>query len=351
MLLDLPHDDELYQALLTRDASYEGRVWVGVASTGIFCRMTCPARKPLRENCSFYTSIGACIEAGFRSCKRCHPMGPAAKSDPMIARLLDALNAAPDRIWRQGDIERMGYDASTVRRSFKRHFGITFLEMARQTRLRMGFETLSAGDRVIDAQIDAGFDSASAFRTAFAKLLGVTPGALNADAWLKADWLRTPLGDMIAVTDKTHLHLLEFTERKALPTELAKLQRVVSGGIGIGRTGVTDQIEAELGAFFDGRIAAFKTPLALHGNDFTKQVWRALIEIPAGETRSYGGLAADIGRPEASRAVARANGANQIALVIPCHRVLGADGSLTGYGGGLWRKQKLLEIEAMYRGA
>lgn len=130
MLLDLPDDDALYQALLDRDASYEGRVWVCVASTGIFCRLTCPARKPLRQNCSFQTSIGACIEAGFRPCKRCHPMGPAAKSDPMIATLLDALNAEPDRVWRQGDVTAMGFDASTVRRSFKRHFGITFLEMA-----------------------------------------------------------------------------------------------------------------------------------------------------------------------------------------------------------------------------
>lgn len=349
MLFDLPHEDVLYEALLSRDASFEGRAWVCVASTGIFCRLTCPARKPLRENCTFHDSIGACIETGFRPCKRCHPLGPAAQSDPMIATLLGALNDRPEYIWRQGDVERLGFDASTVRRSFKRHFGMTFLEMARQTRLRLGFETLSTGDKVINAQVDAGFESPSAFRNAFAKLLGITPGALCANAWLKAEWLRTPLGDMIAVADKTHLHLLEFTDRKALPTELNKLQKAVSGGIGIGRTEITNRIETELAAYFEGRSSRFDTPLALHGTGFTQDVWRALIDIPAGQTRSYGQLAKDMGRPTASRAVARANGSNQIALVIPCHRVIGADGSLTGYGGGLWRKQRLLEIEAQFR--
>ncbi|MEH6631467.1 MAG: trifunctional transcriptional activator/DNA repair protein Ada/methylated-DNA--[protein]-cysteine S-methyltransferase [Halopseudomonas aestusnigri] len=351
MLFNLPDHTTLYTALLERDPAYDGRAFVGVSSTGVFCRLTCPARKPKSENCHFYDTISECIEAGFRPCKRCHPLVPSAENDPAIQTLVTALESNPAYKWSEGDIIKRGFDPSTVRRSFKRQFGITFLEMARLSRIRDGFETLSSRGRVIDAQLDAGFSSPSAFRTAFAKLLGTTPTSFTADglnktdAFLKADWIDTPLGAMVAVSDKSALHLLEFADRKALPTELKKLRQQVRGDLGIGRYGPTDQIEAELSDFFAGNSDRFDVPLALHGTGFTKDVWHALREIPVGETRSYSDIARSIGNPAATRAVARANGANQIAIVIPCHRVIGADGSLTGYGGGLWRKQKLIDLE------
>ena len=345
MLFDLPDHGVLYDALVSRDHAFDGRAFVGVSSTGIFCRLTCPARKPKTENCQFFSTIGECIEAGFRACKRCHPLAPAAETDPAVQKLLKLLEEDTTRRWSEGDVQRLGFDPSTIRRSFKKHFGITFLEMARQARLRDGFTTLQDGGKVIEAQLDAGFSSPAAFRTAFARLLGVAPSAFGKDALLKADWIDTPLGAMIAVCDKSSLHLLEFADRKALPTELRKLQKLAHDDIGLGRTEITDQIEAELSSFFAIKNEAFKTKLALHGSVFTRDVWHALRNIPAGETRSYGELARIIGKPAAVRAVARANGANQIAIVIPCHRVIGADGSLTGYGGGLWRKQKLIDLE------
>lgn len=346
-------DDQLYQALLDRDPTFDGRVFVAVKSTGIFCRLTCPARKPLRQNCSFLPTVGACIEAGFRPCKRCHPMHPEAECDPAITKLMTALEEDPARIWREQDIVTLGLDPSTVRRAFKRQFGMTFLEMARLSRLRDGFDALANGDRVIDAQQEAGFASPDAFRKAFARHLGLGPSDFckenEGPALLRADWFDTPLGPMIAVSSKSHLHLLEFSNRKALPKELKKLWQDVKGSLGFGRYGPTDQVEAELAGYFAGKRSSFAVPLALHGTDFTRDVWRALQEIPAGEVRSYSQLAKEIGRPEATRAVARANGANQIAILIPCHRILGADGSLTGYGGGLWRKQKLIELEQVFR--
>jgi len=348
MLFKLPDDDALYTALCERDPRYDGRVYVAVHSTGIFCRLTCPARKPRRENCRFMETVVECLEAGYRACKRCKPLGAGNQLDPVVADLLGALEAEPQRRWSEGDIARRGHDPSTVRRNFKRLYGVTFLEMARMRRLSEGFMALRDGDRVIDAQLDAGFDSASGFREAFARLLGVSPGKFCGDEFLKADWIDTPLGPLVAVCDASRLHLLEFVDRKALPAELARLEKATSGGIGIGRTPVTDQAEAELARFFAGESAVFTTPLALHGSDFTQAVWRALQKIPAGETRSYGALARELGRPGSSRAVARANGANQIALMIPCHRVIGADGSLTGYGGGLWRKEKLIALERSY---
>ena len=349
MLMTRPSFDTLYEALLQRDPSFDGRVFVGVSSTGIFCRLTCPARKPKRENCTFYDTVGECIEAGFRPCKRCKPTTPEASADPVVRALIEALEKRPGYRWGEPDLIRMGHDPSTVRRAFKRHFGMTFLEMARQRRLQEGFSTLAGGGKVIDAQITAGFESPSAFREAFTKILGQAPGTFSQDPLLMADWITSPLGPLIAVTDSNQLHLLEFLDRKALPAEFKKLQTFAKGRIGFGRTEVTDQIQEELARFFDGQNGVFETKLALHGSAFTRDVWRELLKIPAGDTRSYSDLAKTLGRPEAVRAVARANGANQIAVVVPCHRVLGADGSLTGYGGGLWRKQRLIELEQSYR--
>lgn len=348
MLFQLPDHDTLYQALLDRDPGFDGRAYVGVASTGVFCRLTCPARKPKFENCRFFDTVAACLEAGFRPCRRCRPLAPAAEADGAIQALLAAMERDPARRWTEGDVVAMGLDPSTVRRSFKRHFGMTFLEMARLSRLRAGFEALSAGGRVIDAQFDAGFESPSAFRAAFARLLGQKPSAFTGKELLKADWIETPIGAMVAVSDKATLHLLEFVDRKALPRELARLRAAARGELGIGRHPPTDQAERELGAYFRGEGAAFSVPLTLYGTPFARRVWRALREIPAGETRSYADIARAIGEPTAIRAVARANGANQIALIIPCHRVIGADGSLTGYGGGLWRKQRLIELEGRF---
>jgi AraC family transcriptional regulator, regulatory protein of adaptative response / methylated-DNA-[protein]-cysteine methyltransferase len=347
MMFSLPDPDRLYQALLARDAAFDGRAFVCVASTGIFCRLTCPAPKPKRENCSFEAEAATCVARGFRPCKRCHPLGAA---EPVVLDLLTELQAEPGRRWREADLVARGLDPSTLRRAFRRAFGTTFLEMARAARLRAGFGALKAGGRVIEAQLDAGFDSASGFRAAFARLLGRAPGSFTGREMLKADWLDTPLGPMIAVCDARALHLLEFVGRPALKAELGRLAALVKGDLGIGRTAVTEAVEGALRRYFAGESARFEVPLVLHGSDFTRAVWDALRRIPAGETRSYSEIARAIGRPEAVRAVARANGANQIAILIPCHRVIGADGALTGYGGGLWRKEKLIALERRYAG-
>ena len=203
---------------------------------------------------------------------------------------------------------------------------------------------------MIEAQLDAGFDSPAAFRTSFAAMLGVAPSAMQADAMLRADFIDTPLGPMIAVADRHALRMLEFPERKALATQLKRIFTDAKGNVGFGRFDIHDRVAAQLDAYFTGRNASFDVPLARsYGTAFQRQVWDALRQIPAGETRSYSQLATAIGNPTAVRAVAAANGANQIALIIPCHRVIGADGTLTGYAGGLWRKQKLIEIEAQFR--
>ncbi|MGI3168609.1 bifunctional transcriptional activator/DNA repair enzyme AdaA [Pseudooceanicola sp. C21-150M6] len=349
--LDIPRT--CYQAFFdpaTREDMHD-RLWVGVTSTGIFCRPGCPARQPKFENCQWFGSVQHCVEAGFRPCKRCHPL-EARGADPIVAALMAELQADPARRWTESDLVAMGHDPSTIRRAFKRAIGMTFLDLARMRRLQAGFSQLGRGGRVIDAQLEAGFDSGSGFRDAFARLMGTSPETLaraGAEALLRADWIETSLGPLIVVADDRSLHLLEFADRPALPRELARLRAAVKGRLGIGRTAPMDQAAAELDAYLAGRSPRFDTPLTLHGTPFTRAVWQALRQIPAGDTISYSTLARRLNRPEATRAVARANGANQIAVLIPCHRVIGADGSLTGYGGGLWRKEKLLAIEGSYR--
>lgn len=345
MLFKRPTHDQLYAALVAKDASYDGFQYVCVTSTQIFCRFSCNARKPRQENCQFQDTIAACLEGGFRPCKRCQPMLAYGTQDSVTKTLLEQMDADPLRRWAESDIIALGYDPSTVRRTFKRRFGMSFLEIARLRRASHGAQAVISGNAVIDAQLDAGYDSGSGFRTAITQLFGAAPAKLKDRHLLKADWIETPIGPMLAVVDDHALHLLEFADRPALPAELHRLKTRNSSGIALGRTAITDDITAELDSYFQGHIQPFRTRLATCGTEFERSVWQALRSIPAGQTQSYSQIAASLDRPSAVRAVARANGTNQIAIVIPCHRVIGADGSLTGYGGGLWRKQWLLKHE------
>lgn len=348
MLFPFPDDETLYRALIDRDPSFEGRAFVGVSTTGVFCCLGCPAKKPKRENCQFFETAAACLKAGYRACKRCHPLRPGLAADPLVRSLMDELEAEPGKRWTESMVRERGHDPATVRRIFRRHFGTTFLDLARLYRQREGFRAISESAPEIKAQFDAGFDSSSDLQAALVRLLGQPPPELARGEGLWCDWIQTPLGAMISVADQERLHLLEFADRRALPTELRKLQRFARGRIGIGRPDPIESVSGELKSFFEGQSACFQTPLALHGTAFARSVWEELQQIPAGETRSYRDLAYALGRPSAVRAVANANGQNQIAILIPCHRVIGADGSMVGYGGGLWRKQKLIQLEKGY---
>lgn len=345
MTLLLSNADALYDALIRKDRSYDGHIFVCVTSTKIFCRLSCSARKPLRKNVFFCDNIAACFEQGYRACKICHPMETGQYIDPIYRDLMARLEAAPAHIWSEGDILALNLDPSTVRRVFKRQIGMTFLSLARLRRASLGLKALSSGAPVIEAQLDAGYESSSGFRDAIHRLLDTPPEELKGRHLLKATWIETPIGHMLAVCDQHALHLLEFYDRKGLPNELKKLQKYTSSSIDFERTAMMDQVEAQLAAYFCGTSCQFTMPLAAPKGGFAPIVWQALQQIPAGEIRSYSDLAKALDKPTYMRAVARANGQNQIAIIIPCHRVIGADGSLTGYAGGLWRKDWLLRHE------
>lgn len=337
-------DDRLYQALLEKDLAYEGFAYVGVTSTGIYCRLSCTARKPKRENTVFFQDIMAAEAAGFRACLRCHPKRETEQVPKAIATLKDQVINHPDGAYRQADLKAKGFDPSTLRRAFQKAYGQTFSQFVRTQRLGRAMKLLSQSGDVVDAQIEAGYESASGFRDAITRLIGETPSRLDLSRLLTAGWLDTPLGSMVAVVDQDGVYLLEFYDRKALPTEIKTLLKT-TGPIAFGPHAMLDRTQAALNLYFKGEDLRLDLPILMGGTAFQRHVWEKLLEIPVGETRSYGQLANWVGNAGASRAVARANGANPLCLIVPCHRVIGADGSLTGYGGKLWRKQWLLEHE------
>jgi AraC family transcriptional regulator of adaptative response/methylated-DNA-[protein]-cysteine methyltransferase len=341
--------DACYAALLGRDADYDGIFYVGVKTTGIFCRPTCPARKPKLENCEFFADAQSALLASYRPCARCRPLSHPNETSDVVRRLVEAVEREPHRRWRDADFDTLAVHASTARRQFQKRFGMTFVEYARARRLGSAFKAIRSGERVIDAQLAAGFESPSGFRDAFTRIMGAPPA--RSSRALSAAWLDTPLGPMTAIADEHALHLLEFVDRRGLEREIERLRWRQKAGIAPGWTAPIEQIERELAAYFAGRSLEFATPLARAGSPFQNEVWDALLTIPPGETRSYAELARVVGRPSAVRAVGAANGANQLAIVIPCHRVIDSNGGLCGYGGGMPRKRWLLEHEHRARRA
>ncbi len=339
------HKRIFYQALLDKNPDYEGTLYVGVKTTGVFCRPTCPARKPKFENCEFFETAQQALLAAFRPCQRCRPLSHPNQVSELVQKLVNAVEEDPSKRWKEKDFQELSVDASTARRQFKKRFGMTFVEYARARRMGIAMKQIRKGESVINAQVDAGYESSSGFRDAFSKIMGGAPSKFKSDCFLKASWLDTKLGPVIAIADDDALYLLEFVDRRGLEREIERLRIRTKSAILPGVTKPICSIEKELKQYLDGKITKFETPLYLLGSPFQKRVWKELQRIPYGETCSYTDLAVAIGKPSAFRAVANANGANQLAIVIPCHRVINLNGELGGYGGGLPRKKWLIALE------
>jgi len=338
--------NEYYEALLSRDPRYDGVVYYGIVTTGIFCRPVCSARKPRRENVRYFRSAKEAIDAGFRPCKLCAPLDPAGTVPEAYRELFAAAVDGGGRRLRDADIRGRGLDPEAVRRWWKRRYGVTYQAFSRSARLAAAFDSIRCGRTVTEAAFASGYGSLSGFGGASKAATGSSPSdaARRGSIWISR--LETPLGTMVAGDFKGRLCLLEFADRRALETEIADLERLLGAASAPGRTELHGETERQLGEYFAGQRRAFELELELAGTEFQRTAWKALLSIPYGETRSYKDEAKAIGRPEAVRAVARANGQNRVAIVVPCHRVIGSDGSLTGYGGGLPRKRALLDIES-----
>ena len=340
----MPQVTEMEQAYLERDATYEGLFFLAVRTTGIFCRPTCPARKPRPENVEYFPSVQAALSAGYRPCKRCHPLEvddqPAWASD-----LLAEVEGDPAPRITDGDLRARGIDPGTVRRYFLRRYGMTFQAFTRARRLSRGLNQIRENGSVDSAVFESGYDSHSGFREAFARTFGDAPGRYRNGETLFLDWIRSPLGPLVAGATSEGICLLEYSDRRMLEAEFATLGKLFNATPIPGTNPHLDRLHGELEGYFAGTVRAFTVPLVYPGTPFQRRVWEQLLAIPYGETRSYQQVAAALDDPKAVRAVGRANGLNRIAIVIPCHRVVNKNGELGGYGGGLHRKRYLLDLE------
>ncbi len=335
----------MYRALVERDSAYDGVFTAAIRTTGIFCRPTCPARKPHEKNVEFFRSVGDAMAAGYRPCKRCRPLEPRGAAPEWIGGLLSDVEADPARRWTDADIRSAGADPVRVRRWFQENHGMTFHAFQRSRRLGMALGQMRSGGDQVGTAYDHGYESLSGFREAFERLFGATPGRKRSATQVVVTRYLTPLGPMLAAATEDGVCLLEFHDRRMLETQLKRLRQRLDCEITPGTNVHLEKLEDEATRYFAGQLERFSVPLVLAGTEFQEAVWNRLLEIPFGETLSYERLARDIGRPGAQRAVGRANGDNRIAIVVPCHRVIRSDGTLCGYGGGLWRKQHLLDLE------
>ena len=341
---NMPPTAEMEQAHLRRDASYDGLFFLGVRTTGIFCRPTCPARKPLPQNVVYFQSARAALVAGYRPCRRCRPL--ELESQPAwAADLLTEVERDPSLRITDGDLKERGVDAGTVRRYFLRRYGMTFQAFTRARRLSRVLNQIRQNGELDQAVFDSGYSSHSGFRAAFARTFGETPGKARNDKCVLLSWLSSPLGPLVAGATAEGICLLEFTDRRMLEGEFAAVRKLFDAPMVPGTNVHLENLAIELERYFAGGSRAFSVPLVYPGTAFQQRVWEQLLTIPYGERRSYEQLAVALGKPKAVRAVGHANGLNRIAILIPCHRVVNKDGGLGGYGGGLRRKQYLLDLE------
>lgn len=342
----MPPLQEMEKAFHERDSSYDGVFFVGVTSTGVFCRPSCPARKPLPQNTEYFESPREAIFSGFRPCKRCEPLQASGRPPGWVEGLLAKVDEDPSRRIADADLRAMGLDPARVRRHFLKSYGMTFQAYCRGLRMGEALGEIRSGAAIDDVVLDHGYDSHSGFREAFVKAFGGPPGKSRGKACVEVAWMESPLGPLVAAASPEGLCMLEFTDRKMLRTQFQTLQRLFGSAILPGRSAHHELLKEELERYFSGTLRRFSVPLVYPGTPFQSRVWGELLKIPYGETRTYEELARAVGSPAACRAVGTANGRNRIAILIPCHRVVNKGGALGGYGGGLWRKRRLLDLES-----
>src|SRR6266542_3490240 len=221
----LPPTETMYRALVNRDSSFEGIFFVGVRTTGIFCRPTCTAKKPARENVDFFATPNEALGNGYRPCLRCHPMEPGERPPKLIARLRAEVDHAPGGRLTDKELASLAIDPYTARRQFKHHYGMTFQAYHRARRMGLALSEVRKGSRVDEARNGSGFESESGFRDAFTKIFGESPTNAKTRAPLLSERIDSPLGPMIAVADDEGLRLLEFIDRRATERELSILRK------------------------------------------------------------------------------------------------------------------------------
>ncbi|MEM8697482.1 MAG: bifunctional DNA-binding transcriptional regulator/O6-methylguanine-DNA methyltransferase Ada [Pseudomonadota bacterium] len=334
--------DLAWQAVQARDRSFDGRFVTGVLTTGIYCRPSCAARHPKRGNVRFFATGNEAREAGLRPCKRCKP-DEVSRDEAAVAEAVALIERAEEAPKLDAIAARVGYSPTHFLRVFRRAMGVTPAAYARRLRAERAEKALESEERVTDAIYEAGYSGPGRFYAETGKRLGMTPSAWRKGGegvtirWAIAE---TSLGDMLIAATERGICRLSFDE-----DEDALRNRFPNAEIIPADAAMTD-IVARAVAAVDDPTRPHGLSLDVQGTGFQEAVWRQLTRIPPGETRTYAEIAAAVGKPKAVRAAGSANGANNVAVLIPCHRVIRSDGSLGGYAYGLKRKEALLEREA-----
>ncbi|WP_205480457.1 bifunctional DNA-binding transcriptional regulator/O6-methylguanine-DNA methyltransferase Ada [Sphingomonas arenae] len=336
-------EQRAWEAFESRDRSWDGRILIAVRSTRIYCRPSCAARRPKRENVQFFVEEAGARAAGFRPCLRCKP--------DQVARDKQAVEVAVRMIESSEDLPRLdqlaaavGYAPHHFQRIFTRDLGISPAAYGRAIRVRRAENGLRGAERVTDAIYDAGYSAPSRFYEDADQRLGMTPSAWRDGGrgeTIRFAVVESALGRMLVAATRKGICRLSFDEDES------ELRRRFPHA-----TIVAD--DGSMATLIEGAIRAVEQPAAAHdlpldvaGTAFQQKVWQELRKIPPGQTRSYAQIAAAVGAPGAVRATGSANGANNVAVLIPCHRVVRSDGSLGGYAYGLDRKRRLLEAETV----
>lgn len=348
--LMLKPDETKWQAVMGRDPSQDGHFVYGVSSTGVYCRPSCPSRRPLRSRVSFFSTPDSAERAGYRACRRCEP---ASRHPAAVRQVQRARQYLDDHLEENVTLERLGKVTSMspyhLQRTFKRIVGVSPKAYASARRLERMKSRLKQGDTVSRATYDAGYSSGSRAYEHARTSLGMTPGIYRDGGkgmQIGFTIMQTPVGHLLAAATERGLCAvmlgddaagLEASLRREYPAA------VIEPGNGELQRYTEAAVEQLLGR--NPPVLALDVP----GTAFQWQVWEALRRIPAGETRSYQAIAREIGRPSAARAVARACASNRVALVVPCHRAVRENGDLGGYRWGVDRKRRILQQERLAR--
>jgi AraC family transcriptional regulator of adaptative response/methylated-DNA-[protein]-cysteine methyltransferase len=342
-------DESQWQAVLTKDARFDGRFVFAVSSTGIYCRPSCPARRPRRDRVSFFQLPESAEQAGFRACRRCHPrkvraIDPQIQMAQQVCRLIEANEGEPITLAELSG--QLGVSSFHLQRTFKSVMGITPRDYAETCRVNRFKQGVRKGEAITNAMYDAGFGSSSRLYEGASAQLGMTPatyGKGGRGAVINYAIAETPLGSLlVAATDKGVCSVMLGDSEATLKADL--LKEFPAAEIRNDAKALRSSVNAIV-EHLKNKSPRIDLPLDIQATAFQRQVWEHLRAIPYGATHSYSEVAKAIGQQKAVRAVARACATNPVALVIPCHRVIREDKSLGGYRWGLERKKKLLARE------
>ncbi len=336
---------QYYKALVDRDASYVGIFYVGVKTTSVFCIATCRARKPKFENVEFYTTYKNALEEGYRPCKICRPTENANEAPQQVEDAIHMVRNNPKEKISDQQLKMNKISPELVRRWFNKNYGMTFQTFQRMYRVNNALIELKNGKKATDTAFESGYESLSGFGYTYKKLVGESPKHSTGKNIILISRATTPLGPIFICATNVGICLLEFVDREKLEKEFSDIQKHLKAKIIAGENEHIKQAKQEISEYFNGQRKMFDVALDMPSTDFQSIVWHALLKVGYGQTVSYQQQAQSIDKPKATRAVAAANGANRIAIIVPCHRVIGKNGKLTGYAGGIERKRWLINHE------